>query len=87
MRVLKQTTTGDIYPWTAQLAERPDMVEVTNQPVEQAPQRDLPSDEEPIKLQPETPTENSEIASAAEVEEDPVEVFRRQASKGKKSSE
>lgn len=94
MRLLKQTTTGEIYPWTAQLAERPDMVEIGNEPVAPAPERDLPSDEQLIQLaseeteqpQAEIPTENSENASAEDLPplDDAIESFRRQASKSAK---
>ena len=92
MRLLKQTTTGEIYPWTAQLAERPDMVEYGNEPVAPEPVRDLPSDEQPIQLaaEEEIPTENSESASAEDLPplDDAIESFRRQASKaGKKKAE
>jgi len=88
MRLLKQTTTGDIYPWTPQLAERPDMVEVGKEPEMPEPVRHVEVAEEAIELQPdvpseEIPTENSESASAEDLPplDDAIESFRRQASK------
>lgn len=88
MKVLKHRETGRIYPWHAALADNENMVEIDSSEIGKPAAAPAPveaqDDTAPIQLAPETPTENSEIASADVVEEDPVEVFRRQASKGKK---
>ena len=93
MRLLKQLTSGDIYPWTEALAERPDMVEIgTEQPQEPATEAEQPpADEAPAETdtQEEIPTENSESASAEDLPplDDAVESFRRQASKASKKKD
>lgn len=88
MKFLKQNGSGDIYPWTAELAERPDMVEFTRGEAEPAPvEAEAPVVEEVAPE--ETPTENSESASADDglpPLDDAIEEFRRQASKSSKKS-
>lgn len=75
MKLLKQTTTGDIYVWTAQLAERHDMVEFTREatpaPVAEADEGN-PS-ENPV-------TETAEPA-VDEGLADAAEAFRKSVSK------
>lgn len=89
MRLMKHIPSGDLYPWTPQLATRDDMVEVGSQPALE-PAQEVASDDQPIQLQPEEiPTENSESASAdAELPplDDAIESFRRQASKSAKKA-
>lgn len=71
MRYLKQTTTGDIFVWTPQLASRPDM------------QEHVPASA--VAEEQENPSENSENASAEVPEpsiEDAKAAFRRQVKKG-----
>ena len=92
MKLLKQRGTGEIYPFTEALAARDDMDlfdPTATAPEIPEPVRDLPSDEQPIQLAPEveTPTENSESASADDglpPLDDAIEAFRRQASKSPK---
>lgn len=91
MRLLKQKSTGDLYPWTEALAARDDMEEVGSQP---APAIEQPAEqvaEAPAETAPqeEIPTENSESASAEELPplDDAVESFRRQASKASKKKD
>jgi len=69
-RLLKQTTTGYIYVWTAALAERPDM-----EPYE--PEPAPPPPEEP---KPETPAQNSDCEADPQLEE-AIEIFRREVTK------
>lgn len=71
-KYLKQTTTGDIYPWTPQLAERDDMEtfpksdEVATLDAPPVDALEVPQEEEVIALQPDDePT--------AETAQDPVE--------------
>jgi hypothetical protein len=94
MKLLKQNGTGDIYPWTPELAERPDMVEFTRgepAPTAVAEVADEPKVEAsaPEAAPQETPTENSESASADDglpPLDDAIEAFRRQASKSPKKT-
>jgi len=75
MRYLKQTTTGHIYVWTANLASRPDMEEHFPAPV--------------AADQPENTSENSVNASADQEPAD-IEVakaaFRRQVTRPRKTA-
>lgn len=88
MRLLKQKSTGDLYPWTETLAARDDMEELVNEPVQAAPEQVA---EAPVETAPqeEIPTENSESASAEDLPplDDAVESFRRQASKASKKKD
>jgi len=88
MKLLKQNGTGDIYPWTPELAERPDMVEFTRgEPAPAIAEPEAPAVEEAAPQ--ETPTENSESASADDglpPLDDAIEAFRRQASKSPKKT-
>jgi hypothetical protein len=79
MKLLKQTTTGDIFVWTENLAARDDMVEFTR--------GEAPAPTEPVETPADegNPSENSgtETAEPA-VEEglaDAAEAFRKAVSK------
>lgn len=77
MKLLKQKTTGDIYMWTASLAERHDMEEFTrDEAPAQAPEQS--ADESNTSENPSTETAEPAVDEGLA---DAAEAFRKSVSK------